>query len=960
MNTTLLKNPVNAGRLLAIRKKIYAKISDVTAEIITSNEPIPFSELNMADFRPIASGTQWGRKLACAWLRLTGSVPEGLRHPVLLLQNSGEGLVYSKDGTILQSITDVWMPSESPHSAGKARVIRISSEGSFELYVDCGYNGLMMLDIVPAIFGGAWVADCNKSLFDYYYDFLTLMYLSLETKNKKLKADINKSLTSSFAAFEKGEVLSARRILAKHLQKPSDSNLTFSAVGHGHLDLAWMWPLRETHRKAARTYKNALTNIQKYPDYIYATSQPQQLSWMKSQQPELYADVKQAMIDGRIEMQGGFWTECDTNMPCGESLIRQAVYGVRFYKEELGTEPKLCWLPDAFGFSGNLPQILMGCGMDYFSTIKLAWNKTNVFPKRSFYWVGIDGSRVLVHMPPEGDYNSHATPKNLLKAEKQYPEKDLGTALLVFGAGDGGGGPQETHLELLKRQRDMYGLPKVEMSTSLDFFKHLETLGVSDVHCGELYLETHQGTYTTQAKNKYYNRLCERLLHNAEVISVQRLLGGTPYPHDFFAELWREVLLYQFHDIIPGTSITRVNTEAVVGYKVIEKKLRAIQGEGAQGLYANYTSFARAEYVLHNNHWYHVSLAPYSAAHFHPIAPLKDTLSFTKDSISNGLLTLRFNADGEVCSCTDTDGFEHCGGLLNRLTLYSDRFEIPFNAWDIDKNYYKKPHKTLSAKSSSTSIDGARVIRTTVYTIGRSTVKQSVILEIGSDTVKFDTMVDWHETLKMLRAEFSPAAYGETVKCEIQMGHIERTTTERDSVEKAQFEVCAHKWVAVSEGDHGFALLNNCKYGHRIKNGVISLNLLRSPIFPDKQADKGTHHFKYAFCPFKGDDDLQKVIAEGYRLNNPLVPTAEAFDRIAYTTNPSIVLETIKEAEDGSGVILRLYESLGKTAVTDVVTTLPYDTAYITDLLENCQMPAELTGLSFTGFEIKTILLKRR
>ena len=287
--------------------------------------------------------------------------------------------------------------------------------------------------------------------------------------------------------------------------------------------MAWLWPLRETRRKSARTYVRALNTIESRPGYIYGTSQPQQLWWMKQEQPGLYARIKDAVAAGRIEPQGAFWIEPDTNLPSGESLVRQALVGRRFWADEFGITPeqmRLCWLPDTFGYNGNLPQILRKSGMDWFQTIKLSWNKVNDFPYRTFTWEGIDGSSVLVHMPPEGDYNSRAAADGLLRGIRHYPERDLDTALLVYGAGDGGGGPGEVHLELLDRERDLYGLPKVEFATADSFFRELEQHDIVHRHVGELYLETHQGTYTTQAEMKRYNRLMERMLHNAEALAV--------------------------------------------------------------------------------------------------------------------------------------------------------------------------------------------------------------------------------------------------------------------------------------------------------------------------------------------------------------------------------------------------------------------------------------------------------
>ncbi|MDR3146127.1 MAG: glycosyl hydrolase-related protein, partial [Treponema sp.] len=780
---------------------------------------------------------------------------------------------------------------------------------------------------------------------------------------------------------------------------------------HGHLDLAWLWPIRETIRKAARTYAGVLRNIEKYPSYIYGTSQPQQLLWTREHYPAIYRRLREAIRAGRVEVQGGFWVECDTNLPGGESLIRQALYGRRFIAEEFNRDMRICWLPDAFGFSGALPQILRGCGMEYFSTIKLAWNKVNVFPHRSFWWQGIDGSRVLVHMPPEGDYNSKARPESLLEGLRKYPERHLGKALLVYGAGDGGGGPNESHLELLEREKRLPDLPRIGESSALDFFEELRNTGVETVYAGELYLENHQGTYTTQAKNKFYNRLCEGLLHNAEALAVFRLVksaeaspggrnasSGTAYPRALLDEVWREVLLYQFHDIIPGSAITRVNRETVAGYQRIVTRLEGLiadlladLGTLAAGVPAgdappgpepanrtpptlvNVSPFERDEYFRQGDRWFHARIPPYAAVAAEAAPGPFPGLRADGDSLGNGILTLYFGRDGEIRSCVDREGRDLAAGRsspnalpggsaegaggLNRLVLFRDKYTIPFNAWNIDPEYRRRRRKNLRPYSITAAVDGPRAIRICRYRFGRSTLTQRVILEYGRDLVIFETEADWHERHRMLRAEFFPRDYGDRARCEIQFGHILRSTTEANPVEKAQFEVCAHRWVAVERDGRGFALINDCKYGHRLKNGLVSLNLLRAPTFPDREADRGLQRFTYAFCPFESGDP-GKAIREAYRLNHPpLAASCGAFDSLIRVSDPRVIPETVKAAESGEGIILRLYESLGGEAEVGLDTAIPYREAYLTDLLENRREPADLRRLRFSPFEIKTLLL---
>ncbi len=959
------KYPSLYKNLGAIQKKTFRLCAKLGVSILKSAEPIPFSELKGSSFRPVKPMEPWGRTFSCAWLRLAGIVPQNVVHPMLVLDNTGECLLYTEDGAPFDAVTFVNTNGDLPQSAGRRRLndLPFRPGESFTVYGDCGFNGFIPMQFDQGLFRGAWVGERDEAAFAYYYDYLTLLLLAGSTEDAALSKTLASALQTSFAVFQKGSAVNAREILAPHLNKGSADEFLFTAIGHGHLDLAWLWPIRETVRKAARTYSIALKNIERYPWYIYGTSQPQQLLWMKEKYPSVFAGVKKAIADGRIEAQGGFFVECDTNLPSGESLIRQALYGKRVWEGEFSQKLRMCWLPDAFGYSGNLPQILKKCGMDYFSTIKLSWNRVNVFPYRTFYWQGIDGSRMLVHMPPEGDYTSAAGAHNVLAAMARNPEKELETALLVYGAGDGGGGPAERHVELLQREWSLGGLPRITPGKAESFFDELSKKNIEHSYTGELYLETHQGTYTTQGKNKFYNRLCERLLHEAEAVSV---LTGLSLPKEELDAIWQEVLLYQFHDIIPGSSVKRVYDETTPRYEAIAGQLNGFIGEALKGgaekplAAVNLTSFYRDEYVKHEEKWYRARVKPYAAAALEEAEGSAPSLAFAENTMTNGTLTLTFSETGEIVSCKHKNGRELSGGFLNRLMLYQDRYMHPFNAWDIDQSYYKRRAKALKALSSKTQLDGRRVVRKSLYKFGKSSVWQDVILDLDSDTVRFETYADWHETFKMLRADFDPKDYGDTVRCEIQFGSIERKTTEENSVERAQFEVCAHKYVAVQGENGGFALLNDCKYGHRAKNGKLSLNLLRSPVFPDPKADKGEHRFTYAFCPFE-KDDLLKPVREGYRLNNPLrVSDCGEFESLFSSENPAVVLETVKAAENGSGVVLRLYESLGKDTVTRVAASVPYKKALLADMLENGLGEADLNDLRFTPFEVKTILLGER
>jgi alpha-mannosidase len=963
------EQPREYRRLVAIRRTIYRRIAPLTAEVVRSAEPIPFAELDHTEFRRLRNGGSWGKTLDCAWLRITGEAPAGSEGALVMLGIRGEGLIYRPDGRVVDSVSNVFQQGDLPHSGGSYRPVPHLpvAPGPIEFFADVAYNGFILYPVGRGRFFGASLVVRDDEAFGLYYDYLTLLVLAGHTEDAALETRLRAALRAAHSRFRAGDIAAARAALAGLLATPSDSEFEYSAIGHGHLDQAWLWPIRETRRKAVRTYTRQLGQIDDTPGYLYGTSQPQQLLWTKQGHPAIYERIKKAVAADRLELQGSFWVETDTNMPGGESLVRQSLVGRRFLAEEFGLtadDMRLCWLPDTFGYSGNLPQILKKSGMDWFQTIKLAWNKVTVFPHRTFTWEGIDGSSVLVHMPPEGDYNSRAAADGLLHGLKQYPEKALDTALLVYGSGDGGGGPGEIHLQLLDREHSLRGLPKVAFSTASDFFRRLEKLPIAHTHRGELYLETHQGTYTTQAELKRRNRRVERKLHEAEALAA--ITGDDSRP--VLEALWREVLLHHFHDILPGSSIARVNREAVETLTRVEGALDTYLGaltarlphDGDAPAALNLTAMSRSERVAIDGRWFEADFAPYASAALRPVGEFPE-LTHTADSMSNGLVTVRFGASGEIDSFLDATGSEQSAGGLNRLVLHRDPYQFPFDAWDIGQKYLLRTPRTLRASEVSSRVDGPRVIRRQVYRWARGTIEQHVILDAGSELVRFETTVLWRERHRMLRAEFRPAHIGDTVKCEIQFGHIERTTQERTDVERAQFEICAHKWVAVQdagEGGSGFALLNDSKYGHRVKGGLLSLNLLRSPTFPDRTADRGIHRFGYAIRPFAADD-LAGVIRDGYRLNNPVLVSAGASMPSAATTdNPAIIVETIKPAENGHGVIVRLYESLGRPGITSLTTRLAHDSALETNLMELPLGPIELSRLEFTPFEIKTILLQ--
>jgi alpha-mannosidase len=888
---------------------------------------------------------------------------------VLLIDIGAEGLLFDDDGMPKQGVNPLksFIDLAQPVMGKKIIDFKESAEGGekIDIFVDAGFNGFLDLNRLKGKFKGAYICEKDEEAFNFYYDFFTVFCLFAIEKDKERR----KYLKSILKKEDKAGI-------AAELSKPSEmSDFEVTATGHAHLDLGWLWPIRETKRKAARTLATALTNIDKYEGYVFGASQPQMFEWIKNDYPKLYEKVKKAVYDGRIEPQGGMWAEADTNVPSGESLIRQMVYGKEFFNKEFGQDMKICWLPDVFGFSGALPQIIKKCGMKYFLTIKLSWCEHNKFPRHSFKWEGIDDSEIIVHMPPDGDYNNMATPFNLAKMEREYRDKDkTDKALILYGVGDGGGGPGEAHIEFISRERNLLPLPEVEFGTADEFFKELEKdAGKFVKYKGELYLEKHQGTLTTQAKNKLYNRMIERELHNLEaLIAMQCTVYSVQCTmKDKLDEIWKEVLLYQFHDIIPGSSIKRVYDESVARYRIMLDEVFAMQAEIIEKLKGeskpsaiNLTSFSRSEYVEHDGKTYLAKVAPYSSSELKETEGNKfDELIYSENSIENAKLKVVFDKGGSISSIFDkVNNIESVKAGANRLVIYGDKAYNEYHAWDIDINYPKKKKGHFNLVSSKAHIQGANVIMEQEYAYGKSKLTQKISLSAGGVFVKFATKVDWQETDLMLRAEVEPTYFADKVKCDIQFGNIERTTKTDDKISWAQFEIAAHKWVDVSDekANYGFAVMNDCKYGHRVKNGLISLNLLRSTNHPDPTADRGEQAFTYAFYPHKGDAYDGGVVKRAYQLNNPLQITNNKLqitngESFASSDAKNVIIETIKRSEKDDGTIIRIYETEGKNTTCELKLGFDFKEVFETDMLENGKTSIDISKIKIKPFEIKTL-----
>ena len=969
--------PVHVANLLSIRDDIYTYVGALEAEGLMSSEPVNFKETDKYIFKKMASGQEWGGLFDCCWFRLKGRVPESAKgkHVVLIINVEGEGLVYdmTAGGKPMQGITQIMTGIDAVQSLKGKQVVEFlnPAEGGEEIdvMVDAGYNNIHRKNFRSKL-ARKEIAVKNDDVFRYYYDYLELFQLMLTvSKNDNIDSNevkkISRLLLSSYR-LRKKDVVKAAEMLEKRINTPNDKEVNeYTAVGHAHLDLAWLWPIRETKRKAARTFATALKNIELYPDYVFGASQAQQFEWMEEGYPDIYEKIKKAVADDRIEIQGGMWTESDCNLPTGESLIRQFMYGDKYFGEKFGKHTDMVWLPDVFGFPASLPQIMKKCGKKYFMTIKLSWNEHNKFPYKTFVWKGIDGSEIISHMPPQGDYNSSGCALAVAKSDfKNEQKKEFKEALISFGAGDGGGGPGEGHLECISREKDMKGLSKVRFGAARDFFQRLSAdRDKMPVYDGELYLEKHQGTYTSQARNKKYNRLMERVLHNYEWLSSIAQLRGIPYNKALLDKVWKEVLLYQFHDIIPGSSIERVYKETTENYEKMYDQITGAsdsllsvmsKGEGLHVLNGTYAPVDK--YFKYEDKWYHAKVGGYSSAPIEECESDGEGLAIGEDEIENDILKLKVRSDGSICSLVDKrTGKEYAKDYLNKLVIYSDP-RMYYNAWDIKINYPSLKKYKLTVKSVKTYIDGFKAVLKVSYYTNKSVVVQRMSLTKGEDVLRIDTYADWHEKHKMLRADFDPTVWSDTVECDIQFGNIKRSTGNQTSVDKARFEICAHKYLTLEDGENGFAVLNDCKYGYRVKEGIISVNLLRSPKFPDKNCDMGKHEFSYAVCPYEGTAKTAGIVRKAYLLNNPLFVTGSNVDirPLIKVSGDNVVLETVKPAENGKGIVARLYERYGEESTCTVEADFDYKSVYNADMLESKH---DLIGkeLTFGPFEIKTL-----
>ncbi|HZU66427.1 MAG TPA: alpha-mannosidase [Ktedonobacteraceae bacterium] len=989
---------------------------------------------------PVEVGSLWGANHGTGWLMARLRVPESMQGLPIVLQLLSDA---SEDDPFLL-VLEATVFLDGRAAGG---IDRYHPGLLLEKAVCDGAMHTLMLQVCtesPLHFGGLSLRPRHVVHRQLYNLMQTLLDVCLTLDEDSVtRHALEARLNTAYTMLDLREgwlserfIDSARAAydyLRAHLTQGLEggNRVQITASGHAHLDLGWMWPYWRTRQKIAHAVATVLALMENYPDCSYSQSQPQLLQWLKEDVPELYARVKQRVAEGRFEPVGAMWVEADCNLPGGESLIRQIMQGLRFWQEEFGVKPRQIWLPDAFGFSAALPQMMRGCDIPVFMTTKMSWNQVNRMPYDTFRWRGIDGSEVLAHFITTADldptktfstYNGSLQPGSITATWRNYRQQDCNDHLLyLYGWGDGGGGPTEEQVARLQLLANLRDFPQVRSGRVDDYFSDLYWR-VWENPClptwvGELYLEYHRGTYTSQAHIKQQNRRAELLYREAELLNAWAGLYGMPSRQEQLNVGWRLLLLNQFHDVLPGSSIPEVYEDArrlyaearAIGKQIYDEALAVVLGQVTAGegdlLLLNTLPWERIDPVQ----------VPEAFARYFPRAQqatdwdgntvclldgirvpscgvqvvpaggnvvagdVRDRPACHASYTGEGAILLRnqyydlwIDAQGEMSRLYDRSAERDvlaAGETGNRLIAYEDR-PLNFDAWDIDLFYEEKPYP-LRAVTAIRIIEQGPV-RVTVEVVRHylsSSITQRISLWRGSPRIDIATQIDWHEHQTLLKAAFPLAINSTRATYEIQFGSVERPTHRNTSWDMARFETCAQRWIDMSEGGYGVSLLNDGKYGHDVHDNVVRLTLLKSSSYPDSHADEGLHRFTYSLLPHGGDWREAQSVRRAYELNVPLLCVNEQKTMLAASGSSAgvsflqtdcahVVVETVKPAEDGDGLIVRLYEAHNRRGHGTLTFAAPVLSAQECNLLEEPlnDVPSQGKTLPFwvRPFEIKT------
>ena len=975
-------------------------------------EPEPPEDAIRGRFDPFEVGDRWGGMWSTTWFRCRASVPDdwsGSEVAAVVHLGGARIVGFSAEGL-------VWTPDLRPvqglHHEHREYPLTAKAAGGepVDFYIEAAANPIPRWHVKdwprlePDYAGPPLYAleqadlatvdrDVEALLLDL--DVVTQMAEWLEPVRSDALAAIEAAI-SVVTTTGAGAAAEARERLRPVLGRTGADRHTVTAVGHAHIDTAWLWPLRETRRKCARSFANQLRLLERYPEHRFACSQAVQYQWVKESYPDIFEAIKQRVAEGRWEPVGGMWVEADANVPSGESLVRQFLHGKRFFREEFGVETHEMWIPDVFGYSAALPQIAAGSGVTALVTQKMSWNDTNEFPHSTFWWEGHDGTRILAHFPPAATYNGNVTVAELLNDARNFKDADHSRhTLYPFGYGDGGGGPSAHQLEAARRLQDVEGLPRLEIGRVDRFLAAVEAeAGEAEAAgpapgpglatwVGELYLEAHRATSTTHADVKLGNRRGEEALRAAEMWAVAAGLDGAD-TNRRLDPLWKLLLVNQFHDIIPGSSIAWVYRDAADDHGRILSDTAELTDEahqhlvragaegttGDSGLTAfNPSTYDRDEVVeLPDGSVRRIQVpgcgwAPVPTETVAPPAPVEAGEGY----MDNGIIRVIFTPSGIVTSVWDHEAQREVLAPGARANLYQLHEDHPraFDAWDVDREYLDHVEDLDPPPALEPELVERGPLRAAVrfqWTFGASKVTQIIRLTAGSRRIEFHAEVDWQERHRFLKVGFPVAVRSANASYEIQHGHIERPTHSNTSWDEARFEVCAHRWADLSEPGYGVALLNDCKYGYDVRGHTLRLSLLRGPGYPDPDADRGIHRFGYALLPHPGDLREGRVVEEAESFNLPITIRAgrvDETDRIVSVDRPGVSVEAVKPADEGDATVIRLCEVHGSRGPATITLHRPFTAVQRADLLERVLSDERHDGqsvrLQLRPFELVTL-----
>ena len=965
------------------------------------------------DYRPIARGAHWGRPFSYAWFGAEIAVPARMRGKRVYLEcdtGAFESLAYL-NGRPYGMFDYVAGRSERLHRYLPLEDGADRMRFDIESYASHRYNGTQPYE-TPVTFGketfapedreynGFWLVTFDETIERVLDDLYMLNSLYRSAgENTFLRAELEELYERIYSyidlmpseGLDRQSLSAACEEIERTIYKNKDTaedGYRAGLVGHSHLDTAWLWPVEETKRKAARTASTAVRLLKRYPHYRFIMSSAVYMDWFKRYYPALFEDVKSLVAEGRFEPNGAVWVECDCNLTGGEAMVRQFMYGQRFLRKELGYEADSFWLPDTFGYSAALPQIMQKAHVKYFYTTKLSWNDTNRFPYDSFVWEGIDGSRVVAHF---NSTHSFADPQKIVERvggaimNKRLSDKTL----IAYGFGDGGGGPSEKMVEYALKSENVRGIPAAKHVSISQFMRDLRKDNLP-TYAGELYLELHRGTLTSMSMLKYSNRKLENALHDLEFIAAA---GGKQDAAAQIEQLYKVLLLNQFHDILPGTSMNEVNVKAIEENlaalhtaKETAAAMLPVSGQGESVTLVNTLGFARKGFASIEGAYSFENAESYiykdidgreqtcvrAEAEAFSSVVLRRAKGKKKASPSvfvregNRLLTpdleVEFDENMFLTRLYDrAPKREAAYGKLNELILHRD-VPCAWDNWDIDADYAMKG-KVCRLLHSETVVDNAYEYRIrSEYAVGEgSKLVQDMIFRAGERSVDFRSKIDWHEKHSLLKAHFAANIFSRTMKNEIQFGYLERSLLRNTSEQQAKFEVCNHKWTDISENNYGFAIINDCKYGVGGRPGKLSLSLMKGGTHPDSSADEGVRYFGYKVLLHEGAFSCESVVKPAYEYNNPFffVDGAAPVASFLRCGASGVIAETVKPAEDGDGYVVRLYESEGNHVSAPLAFGRKYSIQEC-DLLEDEEKnlgEADSLELAFRPFEIKTLKL---